>query len=86
MAQSRMQPDCIRKMILYILMWPNLNLAIQWQPKEVCTLMDSATVQSWLRSVLTGSHKICMHGLAEMLMKRQLLIVSELVKVYMIFG
>ena len=57
-----------------------LNLAIWWQLKEVCVLTDSVTVQSWLRSVLTGSHKVRTHGLAEMLVKRRLSIVRELVE------
>ena len=43
---------------------------------------DSATVQSWLRSVLTDSHKVRTHGLAEMLVKRRLSMVSELVEIY----
>ena len=59
-----------------------LNMAIRWCLKSISIMTDSATVHGWMHSVLTGSHRVRSHGLAEMLIKHQLLMVAELIDAY----
>lgn len=59
-----------------------INLAIRWHLKTVNIVTDSATVRGWMSSVLTGSHRVRCHGLAEMLVKRRLSLVAELIDAY----
>ena len=59
-----------------------LNMAIRWCLKTVTVVTDSATVHSWLTSVLTGSHRVRSSGLSEMLIKRRLFMVAELIEAY----
>ena len=46
-----------------------LNMAIRWCLKMVTVVTDSATVHSWLTSVLTRSHRVQSSGLSKMLIK-----------------
>ena len=59
-----------------------INLAIRWNLEIVEVVTDSATVRGWMTSVLTGSHRVRTHGLAEMLIKRRLALVAELIEAY----
>jgi ribonuclease HI len=59
-----------------------LNLAIKWNLKKLMVATDSATVNGWMKSVLTDSHNIKTHGMAEMLVRRRLSIIKELVLEY----
>lgn len=59
-----------------------INLAIRWNLEIVEVVTDSATVRGWMSSVLTGSHRVRSHGLAEMLIKRRLALVAELIQAY----
>ena len=42
-----------------------LNMAIRWSLKSVTIVTDSAIVHGWMCSVLTGSHRVRSHGLAD---------------------
>lgn len=55
-----------------------VNLAIKWHLTDVVVMTDSATVHSWLLSVLTDSHRVKTHGMAEMLVRRRLSVVKML--------
>ena len=57
-----------------------LNLGLKWGFVRLQIMTDSATVHSWLQSVLTGSHRPRTHGLSEMLIKRRLSLLSDTVK------
>ena len=57
-------------------------MAVKWGVKKLHVITDSATVIGWMKSVLTSSHRVRSHGLAEMLIKRRLSIVAELVAAY----
>lgn len=59
-----------------------INLAIRWNLEVVEVVTDSATVRGWMASILTGSHRVRSHGLAEMLIKRRLMLVAELIQAY----
>lgn len=59
-----------------------LNMAIRWRLRTVKIMTDSATVCGWVSSVLTGSHRVKSNGLAEMLVKRRLSMVAELIESY----
>ena len=59
-----------------------VNLALKWSLKDVIIMTDSATVLSWLCSVLQGDFRAKVSGMSEMLVKRQLSIVKELVDDY----
>ena len=57
-----------------------INLALKWKLQQMTLVTDSATVSGWLRSVLTGSHRARVSGIAELLVRRRLALVNELVK------
>jgi hypothetical protein len=59
-----------------------INMAIRWEMKTINVMTDSATVCGWMSSVLTRSHRVKSHGLAEMLIKRRLSMIAELVQTY----
>lgn len=59
-----------------------INYAIKWNKKKVRLMTDSATVNSWMRSTLTSSQRIKVSGIAEMLVRRRLGMVSELRDIY----
>lgn len=58
------------------------NLALKWNVDTVLVKTDSATVCSWLRSVLTGEFRVKVSGMSEMLVKRRLSVLHELIKEY----
>ena len=59
-----------------------LNLAIKWGLKDVELCTDSATVHGWLRSVVHDTHRPRTRGLSEMVIKRRLAVVGELLVEY----
>lgn len=59
-----------------------LNLAIKWELTVVEVMSDSATVCGWLRSVINDSHRPRTSGLSEMVIKRRLCILGELMSEY----
>jgi len=59
-----------------------VNLALKWQVKRATVMTDSATVFSWLSSVLEGTHRIKTKGISEMLVRRRLDIISKLIGEY----
>lgn len=59
-----------------------VNMALKWNLKNVTILSDSATVCGWIRSVLTDSKRPKVSGLSEMLVKRRLNLVKDLITEY----
>ena len=59
-----------------------VNMALKWQMKEIVLVTDSATVRSWLTSILSGSHRIRTSGIAEMLVRRRLSMIDDLKNEY----
>ena len=59
-----------------------LNMAIRWKLQTVRIATDSVTVCGWLKSILAETHRVRTHGLAEMLIKRRLSMISELIAAY----
>lgn len=59
-----------------------INLAVKWSISNLEIMTDSVTVYGWLRSSLQESHKIKTRGMNEMLVKRRLAVVKELIKEY----
>ena len=61
-----------------------LNLGLKWGFGRIKIMTDSATVYSWLQSILSGSHRPRTHGLSEMIVKRRLSLLSETVKEFQV--
>ena len=59
-----------------------LNLAIKWGLTDMEVVTNSATVCGWLRSVIEDSHRPRTSGLSEMIIKRRLCILGELMSEY----
>ena len=59
-----------------------INLGIKWGMTCLNIITDSATVNGWMSSLLTDSHKIRSHGMGEMLIKRRLGMLNELRESY----
>ncbi|XP_076049389.1 uncharacterized protein LOC143030071 [Oratosquilla oratoria] len=55
------------------------NLALKWGLREIEIRTDSATVAGWMSSVLTAEKKVRTKGAAEILVKRRLGILRELI-------
>eukprot|EP00117_Sycon_ciliatum_P035558 scpid11219/ scgid1080/ len=58
-----------------------LNLAVQWQVKELTLFTDSKTVAAWLQSVLGNVSRVRVSGLQQVLVQRRLQIITDLVAV-----
>ena len=56
-----------------------LNLALKWGIKSVRLMTDSATVHGWVNSTLTKEKKVKTKGAAEMMVKRRLGVLEELI-------
>ena len=56
-----------------------VNMALKWKLKHVNILSDSATVCGWVRSVLNDSKRPKVAGLSEMIVKRRLSLLSDLI-------
>ncbi|XP_047146280.1 uncharacterized protein LOC124819114 [Hydra vulgaris] len=59
-----------------------INLAVKWDIKNLSIFIDSVTVNGWLKSVLTESHRVRSNGLSEMLIKRRLSLLRDLINKY----
>ncbi|XP_047140944.1 uncharacterized protein LOC124816001 [Hydra vulgaris] len=59
-----------------------INLSVKWDIKNLSIFIDSVTVHGWLKSVLTESHRVRSNGLSEMLIKRRLSLLREIIKEY----
>ncbi|XP_065654532.1 uncharacterized protein LOC136081163 [Hydra vulgaris] len=59
-----------------------INLAAKWDIKNLSVFTDSVTVHGWLKSMLTESHRIRSNALSEMLIKRRLSLLQDLIKEY----
>lgn len=57
-----------------------INLALRWGLQIVDVKTDSATVASWIKSELSGDKRIKTKGAAEMLIKRRLGALGDLVR------
>jgi len=57
-----------------------VNLALKWNLTRMEIVTDSATVYSWLNSILTLNRRICTHGLGEALVRRRLSLLADLIK------
>ena len=59
-----------------------LNLALAWRVTEVEVVTDSATVHRWITDGLTGKSRLRTKAANEMLIRRRVAIVTELVREY----
>ncbi len=59
-----------------------VNLAVKWGFKKFTIMTDSATVKGWITSILSRDRRIKTHGIAEMIVRRRLSIIRELVSEY----
>lgn len=59
-----------------------INLTIKWGIQSFTIYSDSATVHGWINSLLTKNRRINVSGVSEMLVKRRLSIMSELISDY----
>ena len=59
-----------------------LNLAVKWGLQEIELCTDSVTVHSWLVSVVKDTHRPKVSGLSEMVIRRRLSLVAELIIEY----
>lgn len=59
-----------------------VNLAIQWGMKIVTLCTDSMTVYHWLTDALTGKSRLRTTAASEMLLRRRLATITEVVKEY----
>ena len=59
-----------------------INMAVKWGLKVVEVMTDSATVLSWLNSVIVEDRRVKVTGMSEMLVRRRLAVVEETVREY----
>lgn len=59
-----------------------VNLAVKWGACALEVVTDSATVKGWLQSVFQSTRRAKAHGIAEMLVRRRLGILAELIEEY----
>ena len=57
-----------------------VNLAIKWRLTEISIMTDSATVYGWVRLLLSEARRIRTKGAAEIIVKRRLGILGELIE------
>jgi transposase InsO family protein len=55
-----------------------LSIALKWGLRKIVIMIDSATVFGWLQSLLSGSSRVKVSGLSEMLVRRRLFLVREM--------
>ncbi|XP_067949567.1 uncharacterized protein [Watersipora subatra] len=56
-----------------------LNLAMKWNLKRLTVVTDSKSVYAWVQSVITYSHRPKVHGLCEMIVRRRLGLIAQLI-------
>ena len=59
-----------------------VNLALKWGLQDVSVKTDSATVFAWLKSVISNEKRVKTKGAAEMLVKRRLGVLADLMQEY----
>uniref|UniRef100_A0A0K2T1V3 Uncharacterized protein n=1 Tax=Lepeophtheirus salmonis TaxID=72036 RepID=A0A0K2T1V3_LEPSM len=59
-----------------------MNMAIKWEAKEDLIKTDSATLFSWLSTINKGHKKLAVSGNSEMLVKRRVGLLSEVLSEY----
>ncbi|XP_067933222.1 uncharacterized protein [Watersipora subatra] len=59
-----------------------LNIALHWGIAKLKIVIDSASVHDWVRSILVNSKRPKVSGLSEMVIKRRLRSISQLVMKY----
>ncbi len=59
-----------------------LNLALAWDIAQLEIITDSATVHSWVTSLLNGDRPLRVKGLGEALVRRRLSLIGDIVKEY----
>ena len=59
-----------------------ISLAVKWNIKKLHVMTDSATVYSWVKSIIANSKRPKVCGLGEMLIRRRLSMIVELVELY----
>ena len=59
-----------------------VNMGIRWGLKNILLVTDSATVSGWVGSVIRDAKRPKVNGLGEMLVKRRLGMLSELMSAY----
>ena len=59
-----------------------LNLVLRWCISKVEVVTDSASVYNWVTSVLEDSHRPRVSGLSEMVIRRRLGIIAQLIEEY----
>jgi ribonuclease HI/transposase InsO family protein len=56
-----------------------VNMALKWNLSQIEIITDSATVYSWVNSVLTLDRRVKTHGLGEALVRRRLTLLADLI-------
>lgn len=59
-----------------------LNMAIKWNFREIELRTDSSVVCGWLSSTVNKTHRVKTHGMSEMLIRRRLELVRDLIETY----
>ncbi|XP_067933083.1 uncharacterized protein [Watersipora subatra] len=59
-----------------------LNLAIKWGVKQATIVTDSLSVYNWVNSIITESNRPKVSGFSEMIVKRRLGVIAQLVEEY----
>ncbi|XP_067934365.1 uncharacterized protein [Watersipora subatra] len=59
-----------------------LGMAIKWGTTEIVLITDSATVYGWVKSIISNAKRPKVAGLGEMIIRRRLSMISELIEVY----
>ena len=62
-------------------MMKGINMAVKWNPSCIELITDSATVFGWLKSVIEKSHNIQSKAMGELLIKRRLQILEEMMQI-----
>jgi ribonuclease HI len=57
-----------------------LSIALEWNLKEVEILTDSSSVNAWLQSLVNGDKPVKVRGLGEVLTRRRLSLIEDLIK------
>ena len=59
-----------------------LSMVVKWNISDVEIVTDSASVYNWIKSILEGTRRPKVSGLSEMITKRRLGIISQLIEEY----
>ena len=59
-----------------------LNLALLWELNDITMYTDSSSCYSWLNDTISGQRKVRTKGICEMLVKRRLAVIKEIIDAY----